>query len=1077
MIHITASSCFSDTTIKTITVTITEDPVTTNDTVCKGSSATLLASGIGTLEWYDVSSGGTVINTGNSYTTPALNNTTTYFVQAVMNGCSSNRVPVTAVVVSDTAVANFSFNIYDNSEDVPVDFINNSTGTSISWNFGDGSAAVSSSADTVNHTYTLPGYYNVTVIASNCLNTDTLSQIIYIIPKTYSINDCNCIIPFAYSYIDRNIDTTATWNTNRTIKGTLTIKPGKILTVSAGVRVDFGPQGNVIVMPGGTLIIDGAIFGAVDYSSTCGSPTKRMWQGIQVLGVRASNLASQQGKVVLKNNATIEDAHNGVVLGQHQLNLTANGIMFQYEGHQLSKGGGIIDATNSNFNRNGTSVKFFEYSFINKGKIISCNFKCEASGSPTDLLNPYYNFGSAQSYDQAALRDHNPFYTFPFTGLSTLPLASGRSWISVFGYGIRSLNNSLNTFDNTQNGFKLTDCNLTIHSSNFSNVGNGIYMNRTLTSLTGSTIRNNEFQDFQRGVSIHGISSMKIYENIFNDAGRDQLDNLSGIAMHACPSYNISDNEFKLVYFPIYSDNKSGMSGRTIGYTAKGNIFTRCYIPIDLKGDHRGLNVKCNLHDNPVSFDYKINWIVRGSLLDQGQATLTNPKAPAGNRFFPFSSPGNKNQLFANTTFPLMYYRHNDLFTEPIPSSFSSVPSNYSVTNTGVAFDNENTSCAPIIPPWRLSSLDSGITKAKQAIAILESEFNLVSGTIDHGQTAFLLSAIAQSPPPGNLKTLLISNSPLSDTVLSAYLTAPYNLPAGNVKEVMEPNMPLSDKVYPKLQNILLYSPAGVRTDLEGRQLENPGYRTLTAIRREIDVQESNKLSWLIYLVNHYSEVDSMQLAVLKMENESLPEIKKSVAASYIESNDIAIASLKLSQVPATDQDETDYKELYNMYISLAQAGKTLWDLDQRQKAIIERIASVCPTSLAGTNAKGILALVYGEIVPECVDSESSARLSFEEFTAIVADPQKNISKSWLGNNVPNPFQTITVIPYLLPQTFENAEILITDVMGRSVKNYSLKNGSGMLEVSLEGIQSGVYFYSIRIDGNVLQTKRMVVNK
>ncbi len=68
-----------------ITINRPTAPTTTNATSCTvPSSVTLHASGAGTLNWYNNPSGGTVINTGATYTTPSLNNSKTYYVESVL---------------------------------------------------------------------------------------------------------------------------------------------------------------------------------------------------------------------------------------------------------------------------------------------------------------------------------------------------------------------------------------------------------------------------------------------------------------------------------------------------------------------------------------------------------------------------------------------------------------------------------------------------------------------------------------------------------------------------------------------------------------------------------------------------------------------------------------------------------------------------------------------------------------------------------------------------------------------------------------------------------------------------------
>lgn len=74
------------------------------DTVCIGEAATISAtSSAGNISWYSVPVGGVPLGTFPSYDTPVLTNTTTYYVEAALNGCTSGRAPVTVTVI-DTPV-------------------------------------------------------------------------------------------------------------------------------------------------------------------------------------------------------------------------------------------------------------------------------------------------------------------------------------------------------------------------------------------------------------------------------------------------------------------------------------------------------------------------------------------------------------------------------------------------------------------------------------------------------------------------------------------------------------------------------------------------------------------------------------------------------------------------------------------------------------------------------------------------------------------------------------------------------------------------------------------------------------
>ncbi|WP_175634074.1 beta strand repeat-containing protein [Pedobacter ghigonis] len=70
-------------------------------TICAGSTASLAATANGgtTLAWFDAPTGGTQLATGETFTTPALTATTTYYIEVSKGTCPNpTRVPVTVTV-------------------------------------------------------------------------------------------------------------------------------------------------------------------------------------------------------------------------------------------------------------------------------------------------------------------------------------------------------------------------------------------------------------------------------------------------------------------------------------------------------------------------------------------------------------------------------------------------------------------------------------------------------------------------------------------------------------------------------------------------------------------------------------------------------------------------------------------------------------------------------------------------------------------------------------------------------------------------------------------------------------------
>jgi hypothetical protein len=81
------------------------------------------------------------------------------------------------------------------------------------------------------------------------------------------------------------------------------------------------------------------------------------------------------------------------------------------------------------------------------------------------------------------------------------------------------------------------------------------------------------------------------------------------------------------------------------------------------------------------------------------------------------------------------------------------------------------------------------------------------------------------------------------------------------------------------------------------------------------------------------------------------------------------------------------------------------------------------------------------------------------------------------STNFPNPFSLTTNIDYTILKNVKNAKIIIYNSNGSTIKTYDLKEreNKGKLSISKEGMQVGVYFYTMITDGIVIGTKKMIV--
>lgn len=84
-----------------------------------------------------------------------------------------------------------------------------------------------------------------------------------------------------------------------------------------------------------------------------------------------------------------------------------------------------------------------------------------------------------------------------------------------------------------------------------------------------------------------------------------------------------------------------------------------------------------------------------------------------------------------------------------------------------------------------------------------------------------------------------------------------------------------------------------------------------------------------------------------------------------------------------------------------------------------------------------------------------------------------------LQQNIPNPARLSTYIPYRLPQNTQQATLVIQNMVGATVAEYTLSphQGEGRVEVDLShlNLKSGTYTYTLKVNNRLVDTKKMIL--
>jgi hypothetical protein len=163
---------------------------------------------------------------------------------------------------------------------------------------------------------------------------------------------------------------------------------------------------------------------------------------------------------------------------------------------------------------------------------------------------------------------------------------------------------------------------------------------------------------------------------------------------------------------------------------------------------------------------------------------------------------------------------------------------------------------------------------------------------------------------------------------------------------------------------------------------------------------------------------------------------------------------------------------------------------------IAQEVQKIFP-ELVYQDKNGILSVDYISIIPLLVEALKQERKEINYLKQLVknenlklgnmSSDSTNIDNNLvlslentarLSQNVPNPFNKLTIINYYLPKTISTAEIYIYDMNGAQIKAYQISSfGNGSIVINGYELKPGMYFYTLIADNQEVATKRMILTK
>ncbi|MCA6436384.1 MAG: T9SS type A sorting domain-containing protein [Bacteroidetes bacterium] len=861
----------------------------------------------------------------------------------------------------------------------------------------------------------------------------------------------NLLAPTSQNYIrkvnpalDLNITTNQTWSTDRFIKGNITVKTGKTLSINCSLKLLNDAK--IFVEKGAKLIVDG---GEISSLFNFG-----LWAGITIEGTSTGfqNLIFQ-GQVEVKNGGALKNAQVAI-----------NNFAYDASGNvNWGSTGGLIFCDNANFENNIKDVQFLYYHTPDGSPHVSnfknTNFRITAplnGGAFPDARVSIYevdgvkflgcNFenttGSNVYTANWGIVSCDAKYTIDKNG--TTP-----SIIKGFTEGVR--------VDNS-NPLKL----VTIKNTDFlNNYDYGVYFNNTNNlilednNFTMPSLISTNGVGFSSGVYLNSSKYYNVRNNNFNK----NLSNPPGYANVGVTAYN-SQNGAHNIYrnnfanlnvgiLPI--DNNSGASNNVDGLKMNCNDFT----------------ISQNQYDIAL-----VNFGVAPTV-HQIQGLTTNATTVVRNRYAsPNISSNGENQFYIDNTSVKNYFHGSNINAnaQPLPqpnlsdaSVFvlpTSFPFNAIDCPSGIVPPNPCTSCNKLV------NINSSINNANSVLQTAKTNYN---NSIDGGNTTTLVAAVNSNMSNGNLKNLLENKSPyLSDAVLNAYF-AKTSTPNGHIKDIHELNAPVSATVWQTIINRNL--PNGIMNQILAKQNEKK-FSTRDVLFANLANAQTNYQAMYAEKINYFgtdslpASADSL-ISVLAINRSEMSNAKEQLFFAYLNKNDQVNAEKTTSDIATSNQELATY---LNKLLSYQKAVDKAYVINKNS---IEReflLTFAKSNNMAGAGANSLLKFIKGinysepKVLPQ--GNNGGARI----MNTISSETTEYTNAVGL---YPNP--TSNELNLVLSKQYSDTEItvIVSDALGKKVFEGKLKNNNSNT-VSLENIKAGIYILNAYNKNSLVQSSKIV---
>lgn len=166
------------------------------------------------------------------------------------------------------------------------------------------------------------------------------------------------------------------------------------------------------------------------------------------------------------------------------------------------------------------------------------------------------------------------------------------------------------------------------------------------------------------------------------------------------------------------------------------------------------------------------------------------------------------------------------------------------------------------------------------------------------------------------------------------------------------------------------------------------------------------------------------------------------------------------------------------------------WESDAKERHFgfsAQELQEIFP-DLVKEGQDGYLGVNYVEMVPLLLRSIQELKQELDEMkgetkaiTRSVGDETADfntfVPNNVLYQNTPNPFKEQTIIRFKLANDVQDASICIFDMNGRLLKKKPISSGMESMSIGGYELGEGMFLYSLIVNGQEIDTKKMIITK